>query len=583
MTLSEELILDINDFHPLFEKRLPHVLDIFSEGLFHVDSALQVTFYNPEFYQKFGIKSKTISVDEWLEYVHPLDRQSVSAAIERQVYSPEPNKIRNIQFRLRTTSRQYIWIETHSVLKFDGDEFFIVGRHCDVSEQKLFESYLQQAAYFDSASGMFNRAKLLADIELAQNTAEKHSLIYMQIDDIRTYVNQYGNEVVEHLISHVIAAVQVDSNDLVECYRARSDDFAIIVKGEHSKEELYTLCRSIYTDYTSAIQGHGHLYGENISIGVYPNFELNVSPEDIINIASRTCQFASEQEESWIAIYQGKTQSKVDRFFFVERGLKEALHSHSLSVKFQPIVDAVTGKVASFEALVRWKSKEFGEIYPDEFIPVAEKKGLINELGYQVFTKACQFITHYNHKNHVTVRVNVNVSVLQLLDRSFPEHIMRIATEYGIETKSIVLELTETVILDGNKNALIQLQKLSELGFRLSLDDFGTGFSSINSFFDLPLNQIKIDRTMACKTMHNFALNEYLEFIIHLCVQKGIDIVIEGIENSVMYQKFSELGASYLQGYWFSKPLSLASASYYTLSSNNLSAANQETPLTLVQ
>jgi EAL domain-containing protein (putative c-di-GMP-specific phosphodiesterase class I) len=142
------------------------------------------------------------------------------------------------------------------------------------------------------------------------------------------------------------------------------------------------------------------------------------------------------------------------------------------------------------------------------------------------------------------------------------------ADEAGIAPKSIVLELTETVILDGNKNALHQLDTLSKMGFQLSLDDFGAGLSSIHSFFDLPLNQIKIDRSMATKTLTNRASEQYLNFIIQLCRSKGVDIVIEGIENSGMYQKFREMGASYLQGYWFSKPLSLASASRYTLSSN---------------
>ncbi|EKO3664021.1 EAL domain-containing protein, partial [Vibrio metschnikovii] len=135
----------------------------------------------------------------------------------------------------------------------------------------------------------------------------------------------------------------------------------------------------------------------------------------------------------------------------------------------------------------------------------------------------------------------------------------------GVCPSSIVLELTETVILDGNRHALNQLNTLSKMGFQLSLDDFGAGLSSIYSFFDLPLNQIKIDRTMALKTLTNAASEEYLRFIVQLCRSRGMDIVIEGIENSAMQQKFCQMGVNYLQGYWFSKPLSLATASRYTL------------------
>ncbi len=141
----------------------------------------------------------------------------------------------------------------------------------------------------------------------------------------------------------------------------------------------------------------------------------------------------------------------------------------------------------------------------------------------------------------------------------------RLAINAGVEPQSIVLELTETVMLDGNKNALSQIYKLSSMGFSLSLDDFGSGFSSIHSFLGLPLNQIKIDKLMTTKSMEDKDYEQYLQFITKLCSSKGVSIVFEGIEDQTMFQKFKDMGASYFQGYWFSKPLSVASASQYTL------------------
>ncbi|WPC75527.1 EAL domain-containing protein [Vibrio porteresiae] len=549
-------------------QRLVQFLDIVSEGLFHMDNSRTITIYTPDFYNQFGIDSTTLSLDEWFQLIHPMDREVLRQKIDNHMLIAESQDThRKNEFRMRKTNGQYVWVEATVISKTNHCDGFYIGRHRDVSDQKLMESYLRQAAFYDNASGMSNRVKLLSDIEQAQKENIHTTLIYFQIDDIRSYLNQYGVEVAQHLIHHLISAIQAIPNHLTECYRVRSDDFAVLLTGEFTQDELMTMCHDIYAKYLCSMRNDGHLYGDHMSIGVYPNINADVDAEQIVNIASRTCQFAAEQKQSKVEIYSGKTGYKVDRFFFIERGLKEALNRRSLNVKFQPIVRSETGAVASFEALVRWKTQEFGEIYPDEFIPVAEKKGLIGELGYQVFAKACEFISQYNLNNQVTTRVNVNVSVLQLLDRSFPEQIRDIADKAGITTQSIVLELTETVILDGNKNALQQLRCLSEMGFQLALDDFGTGFSSINSFFDLPINQIKIDRTMACKTMENDDLNEYLEFIIRMCQHKSIAVVIEGIENSEMYKKFQRMGASYLQGYWLSKPLSLASASHYTLSS----------------
>ncbi|WGY45343.1 GGDEF domain-containing phosphodiesterase [Vibrio sp. ABG19] len=548
------------------KKRLVHIFDIVSEGIFHMDSQGCLTFYNPDFYQQFGFSAHTIQLEEWYAVVHPQDRAMLKKRVLEHLTNH--NQVTS-HYRVRKTNGQYIWLEGIAINRELNGDRFMVGYHRDISDQKLMETFLNQAAYYDSISGLGNMTKLLKDIDNAkQDTQASSTLIYLQIDDIKSYENQYGSEVNEHVLQHVIAALNGIRCEDGDFYRVRSDDFAILLHRTDSDTALRALCQDILQRYTKSVQEQGHLFGNHVSIGLYPAFSNEDTAEEIVNIASRTCQYARETNRSRVELYSGKTQKRVDRYFFIERGLKEALSSRSLSVKFQPILNAQTGQVSSFEALVRWRSKEFGEIFPDEFIPVAEKKGLITDVGYQVFGKACEFIERYNRINGLSIRVNINVSVLQLLNTAFPATIQKMAEQAGIAPQSIVLELTETVILDGNKNALEQLVTLSNLGFQLSLDDFGSGFSSINSFFDLPLNQIKIDRSMAAKTLTNQSSEQYLQFIIQLSKSKGVDIVIEGIETGSMYQKFKAMGASYLQGYWFSKPLSLASASRYTLSSN---------------
>lgn len=557
--------LSAENLSPTQQQRLIHILEVFSEGLFHVDSQGIITFYTAEFYAQFGFTDTTINYDEWVSVVHPLDRHILENVVSEISEQYEENLKKDTQYRLRKASGQYIWVESSIVAKKENDEIYIVGRHRDISDQKLVESYLRQTAYYDSGSGLANRAKLLIDIDNAKNDDADYTVMYIAIDDLRSYMNQYGGDISQHLLQHILSAIQTIPTGVIECYQLRSDDIVVLIRDRNDSAELKTLCYAVHDDYEQAMKQHGHLYGDRMNIGVYPKISNDINAEQIINIASRTCQYAREKQSSPIEIYAGKTQRQVDRYFFIERGLKEALNSKSLKVKFQPIVRAESGQLSSFEALVRWRSLEFGEIYPDEFIPIAEKKGLISELGYQVFTKACQFIVRYNKQHNTTVKVNVNVSVLQLLDLSFPEHIQAIALESGVSPSSVVLELTETVVLDGNRNAINQLTKLSNIGFQLALDDFGTGFSSMNSFFDLPLNQIKIDRSMAVKSMENETMHDYLAFIIRLSREKGINIVVEGIEDQVMYQKFLSLGAVFLQGYWLSKPLSLATASRYTL------------------
>ncbi len=561
--IIDKLSVIQNEFDDTYLHRLVHIFDVLNHGVFHMNEQGIMTFYNPEFYQQFGFTQKTTQLEDWLNIVHPLDVPLLQSRIND--HRRTKGKVRT-QYRLRKTNGQYIWVEGVAVTKTVLGQSFMVGCHRDISEQKLMESYLHQAAFFDNATGLSNRAKLVHDLEELQQ--QKHvnaTLLYIQIDDIKSYINQYGIDILQQVVEHLTTALQVLPGTDSQHYRVRSDDFAVLLYGDYITSELQTMCKNILKQYADSTLKYGKLYGDKISIGVYPLLNDEITPLQSIEIASRTCQFAGENNRSRIEVYTGRTQRNVDRFFFIERGLKEAIHTRSLSVKFQPIINASNGKVASFEALVRWRSTEFGEIYPDEFIPIAEKKGLINDLGYLVFEKACAFICHYNQVNDSNIRVNVNVSVLQLLDTNFPSNLHMLAVNAGVETQSIVLELTETVMLDGNKNALNQIYKLSSMGFSLSLDDFGSGFSSIHSFLGLPLNQIKIDKLMTTKSMEDKAYEQYLQFITKLCSSKGVSIVFEGIEDQIMFQKFKDMGASYFQGYWFSKPLSVASASQYTL------------------
>ncbi|MHA2709301.1 putative bifunctional diguanylate cyclase/phosphodiesterase [Vibrio owensii] len=553
------------EFLQIVEQRFIHIFDVFSEGLFYMDEFGTMVFYNQRFYEQFGINAGRINLDRWLDLVHPLDRERLSKRVDAHINTD--NTRVTTTYRLRKPNGQYVWIEGVAMTKETEQGHYMVGSHRDISERKLMESYIHQVAFHDNASGMANRAHLLLNInELVKSQSTHASIFYIQIEEIKSYLNQYGSELVDGLVEKLLQTLSHLPSPNCTVYRVHDDDFAILVLDDVPLETLQAYAQIIKQNYHDAVVEEGQYLGSNISIGLYPCVDPEHSAEEIVRKAARTCQYANEKNKDRIAVYSQKTQYAVDRYFFIEQGLKNALEERTLSVKFQPIVSASDLQVVSFESLVRWRSKEFGEIYPDEFIPVAENKGLIVELGYQVFEKACQFIKSYRERYQNQVRVNVNVSVLQLLNSEFPSKIKAMTDEVGIEPQAIVLELTETFILDNNQAAIAPLNTLRELGFALSLDDFGAGYSSLNCFFDLPMTQIKIDKSMAWKTLTNRSSHEYLKFLITMCREQNIEVVIEGIEDAKMCDFFAEMGVDYLQGYWFSKPLSVASASRYTLS-----------------
>ena len=567
MTNKVDQIISEHDreFLQIVEQRFIHIFDVFNEGLFYMDEFGSMVFYNQCFYEQFGINAGRVNLDQWLELVHPLDRERLSKRVDAHINTN--NERVTTTYRLRKPNGQYVWIEGVAMTKETEHGHYMVGSHRDISERKLMESYIHQVAFHDNASGMANRAHLLLNInELIESKNTHASIFYIQIEEIKSYLNQYGSELVDGLVEKLLQTLSHLPSPNCTVYRVHDDDFAILVLDEVPLEDLQVYAKTIKRNYHDAVVEKGQYLGSNISIGLYPCVDPEHSAEEIVRKAARTCQYANEKNKDRIAVYSQKTQYAVDRYFFIEQGLKNALEERTLSVKFQPIVSASDLQVVSFESLVRWRSKEFGEIYPDEFIPVAENKGLIVELGYQVFEKACKFIKSYRERYQNQVRVNVNVSVLQLLNSEFPSKIKAMADQVGIEPQAIVLELTETFILDNNQAAIAPLNTLRELGFSLSMDDFGAGYSSLNCFFDLPMTQIKIDKSMAWKTLTNRSSREYLKFLITMCREQNIEVVIEGIEDAKMCDFFAEMGVDYLQGYWFSKPLSVASASRYTLS-----------------
>ncbi|MCE0496071.1 GGDEF domain-containing phosphodiesterase [Vibrio salinus] len=541
--------------------RLLHIFNTCLEGSYHIDYSGNVTLYNNEFYKQLGFTTCNIKLNDWYQRVHLDDISRIQIRVDLSQLEVG-QKLTN-HYRILTSANEYVWIENRSICLSENGEKFVVGSHRDISDKKKLESYLNNTAFYDSFSGLFNLRKLFADIDSLKTNNTEFNTVYLKVGNIHSTPDELSNGLANDIVNNLKIASSAFSAYSSVLYRVNASDYVILLNQAVSIAPVVKACLEASSEYSELMYAQGHLLANKLSFGIYPQSTENLDSNEIVSLASRTCMYAEESTSTHIEVYHGSTQNRIDRFFYIENDLKTVLRDRKLSVKFHPIICSKTGEVKSFEALARWKSEQFGHIFPDEFIPVAEKKGLIVELGYLVYEKACSFIKQYNDKNQTNVNININVSVLQLLNTRFPDNIRKITSQLGISPSNVVLEMTETFLLDRNKNARNQLKLLKNMGFSLSLDDFGAGFSSINSFFDFSFNQIKIDKTFATKTMSDEDSSKYLEFLIQLCKTKKISVVIEGIEDSIMLNKFTNMQADLLQGYWFTKPLSIVSATFY--------------------
>ncbi|NOI66706.1 EAL domain-containing protein [Vibrio sp. 99-8-1] len=533
------------------------MIDSANEGLWVKDTAGKVVFYNQSFYKQFAFSTHEAQLSDWVKLVHPLDKDKLTLITD--INSDErvvDERIVN-QYRVLKEDGSFCWIEATGVIKKEGGASYIVGNHRDVTQQKKMESYVNKLSYYDSASGLPNHQKLLQDIDALECNS---TLIHIHLDRVKSYVNRYGESIVEEIIDRLLQCFSLFDHYQSTAYRNNSDSFSILITSLVSEQDLAQSCQSFISLFHSLSNQTSQLYVGKVYIGAYQHLSKNKTAKEVYNWASKTCEYAFRNEPARWAICNSTNKEKVEHFFYIESQLKKAIDQQEISIRLQPIVCAKSNQLLSFEALARWEKSEMGAIYPDEFIPVAERQGLISHLGESVLEQACRYIKEYNHKWNSQVRINVNVSALQLLDGVFPRKAKQIVQQTGVDPKMVVLELTESVLIDNQHQIKPQMEQLKAIGFSLAMDDFGAGYSSLTSFFKLPFDQVKIDKELANEVMRANEPLHYMKFITKICADKNVSITVEGIETVSMLESFNQMDITTLQGYLMSSPLLMEDA-----------------------
>ena len=527
-----------------------------TEGLWLMDEAGRSFFYNDTFYGQFDLP-KNPEFKDWINLVHSDDRAIFTDKYDEHLDKKQHGERVQSEYRVLKKDGSYCWIEAIGIMNHDGVDY-MVGSHKDVTHEKNMLSRLHNLAFYDHITGLPNGEKFQIDFADPNNEILQ-TLVVINAESLRSQFNLYGSEFLEKVVQHIVRGFAIFKPYNATCYRTSLDMFLVHIPVFVTEDELEEMFKELLETCESASQVDTRLSGMiNLFFGaIQYTKETHSSAEEVVQWASKTCEYAMHHNQEKWAICNASLQSRIERFFYIESQLQKKIESDEITIHLQPIFNAKTKQLSSFEALARWEESEIGSIYPDEFIPTTERKGLISVLGLSVLRQACQFIKAYNQKWQSNVRVNVNVSVLQLFDTTFPDKVIQVVEGLNIKPEWIVLELTESVLLDTNHYAIEQLQRLKEYGFKLAMDDFGTGYTSIMGFFRLPFRQIKLDRELAQEVLNAKKVHAYMEFVIQHCTQNGIEVTVEGIEDERMLDLFTTMGVTFLQGYYFSRPLKI--------------------------
>ncbi|MBF4693482.1 putative bifunctional diguanylate cyclase/phosphodiesterase [Fusibacter ferrireducens] len=547
----------INTKKPSLDK-LIKLFDASNIGLWEMFPDNTVHFFNANFYKSFNVSLENSTLDQWIANIHPEDQSQFEKGIETHVHS----RIESFksEYRVYNRSGEIVWIEAQGIANFDesGKLIFMVGSHTDITLQKNYNEKLYQMAYLDEQTRFFNRKKLEEDITIYIRAAHPFTIVLLDFDPIYHLVKIYGHSFSKEILELGSKVIKMLSKDQYQAYRISNSEFALLSKDIVERSAVMNLFTQLQKSILSYSEKIKFLSASkfNMSALNYPIENDPLTAEEVLTRAYMTLMDSQRKGSGIISFYSAQTKACILRNLHIETHMMQGLHHNEFYIVYQPILELQEKEIACFEALLRWHSSAFDLIMPDEFIPVSEANQEIIALGNFVLERSCAFIAAYNFKHKTEVKIAVNVSIIQLLDPSFSDRIKELVHQFALAPNQLILEITESIMFEKSDCIMHNLKDLKAQGIGIALDDFGTGYASLNNLIQIPLTELKIDREIMAQTLNNTSVISFLKSIVDLCHKNNITIVAEGIETIEMAEIAVLLNIDYLQGYYYSKPLS---------------------------
>lgn len=454
------------------------------------------------------------------------------------------------------------WYDLHytSINWVDGRKVTLCAGY-DVTDKKNYQRRIEQQAYTDFLTGLYNRMccerDLAMHIDSAKSTGTKGALLYLDLDDFK-HINdglghQYG-DVLLKAISHSLQRIEGIKNT---CYRMGGDEFVIIVP-----PESYSGFEKIIGEIEEIFSKPWYLkdadYYCTMSMGIVEFPAGGESVQDLIKKADIAMYDAKKSGKNRTATYSDSIVSSSNERLDMEKNMRDAMTAgyKEFEVYYQPVVDIMdNNKCIGAEALIRWNSMELGFINPAEFIPLAEYLGLINPIGNYVLKEACSECHKWNLSGHPEYKVNVNLSVVQLLQPDIVEIVEETLKETGLDPKNLTLEVTESLAINDMERMKKILGNIKQLGVKLALDDFGTGYSSLNHIREIPFDIIKVDQSFVRDLAEDAYSQSFIKMVAELAETIGVNICVEGIETDRQFKALEGMKVKMVQGFYFDRPM----------------------------
>lgn len=450
--------------------------------------------------------------------------------------------------------------------------FAIFLRQHSSTGQKTFESMLRKIgalvalayayaktqkkiwdlAYIDITTGLPNRHGFLNKVE--KEYSQNGHIKILKPSEFHQIVELYGREAGDELLRQIAKRLNEEKHDQNE-YIARFTSSSLIITNTTSDEDFFYYKRRIKEIIRQPFIVGGKQIYITLKTGI-AFYNHNIQIADAIRFADNAVSFASNKPGTHMEIFTQERNDVLEQQMTVLNHLAQAIKNKEISVNLQPKVDLQTGEIQSIEALARWISPKLGFVSPAIFIPVAESAGKVREIDIQILEIALSWLAERKRLGKKLVKVAVNISPNHFYYENFVQDTLELVQKYDIEPRYIILEVTENIGLVDFQTAFSIIQELKEYGFKTSVDDFGTGFSSLSYLQRLPFTELKIDRSFI-NDIKDAATLAIVRSIIQLALNLGMTSVAEGIENKEQVEILRALGCTVGQGYFYYKPMTI--------------------------
>lgn len=428
----------------------------------------------------------------------------------------------------------------------------------EITHRRQAQDKLAYDAFHDALTGLPNRPHFLRYLHerLSAEYPTPFAVLFLDCDRFKLVNDSFGHWVGDELLQAVAQLLRecVRPEDIVA--RFGGDEFTILLTQIETQDEVIAVARRIRQRFAAPFRIQHHQFFIGISIGIVTSSAGHQHPEDILRDAD-TAMYQAKVNGLGYALFEPGMHMQVRRSLELEVDLRQALELHQFQLHYQPILSLSQQQLLGWEVLLRWQPSDRDLVYPSDFIDVAEDTGLIVPIGYWVLQEACQQLRRWQQSRLASedVVICINLSVKQFTQPDLISQIEAILEQTALASRSLKLEITESVLMVDGEWAVRVFNQLRAMGIRLSIDDFGTGYSSLSYLQRFPLDTLKIDRSFITDIHQDSKQFGIVEAIARLAHHLDMQVIAEGIESDSQVVSLVQLGCQFGQGYWFSRPL----------------------------